>query len=208
MEFTNVHLYNYLVWLGSETADIVKEFTDGDALAVYEGSPNVENDTRAKEKYENAVNACRIWLKAVLAMEVIENHKADIIAESALFLPDRLLEVSIYSSEQPFGGLNNSDAVEILNTPIGRIDYFTYRAILDVPSNPVKVLYQYFQDLIHQMHNITTMPLHCDGHDDLLNKYIVEDEGIVDVLGVHRYDTLWYDVEEFLNDKYSGKGVS
>lgn len=52
------------------------------------------------------------------------------------------------------------------------------------------------------------MPLHCDGQDDLLNKYIVADEGIVDVLGVHQYDSLWYNVDEFLSDRFSGNEVS
>lgn len=208
MVFTDVHAFSYLLDLGAETASIVKEFTDGDVLAVYEGSPNAENDARTREKYEKAVEACRIWLKAVLGVEVIENHRADISAEAALFLPDRLLEVSIYTSELPFGDVNSSDTVEKLTTPIGCVDYFTYRAILEVPGNPIKVLYRYFQDLIHQIHNITTMPNHCDGQDDLLNKSIVEDEGIVDVLGVGRYDALWYNVDEFLNDKYSGNEVS
>lgn len=205
MLFTEVQLFSYLVSLGAETASTVKELTEGNALAVYEDLSNAENDARVMENYEKTLEACRIWLRAVLGAEVIDNNKADISAEAALFLPDRLVEVSVYSSEIPFGGENNSDTRETLITPIGKLDYFTYRAILDVPINPVKVLYKYFQDLIHQIHNITTMPLHCDGQDDLLNKYIVADEGIVDVLGVHRYDSLWYNVEDFLNDEYSGR---
>ncbi|WP_158580633.1 hypothetical protein [Roseburia sp. OM04-10AA] len=47
------------------------------------------------------------------------------------------------------------------------------------------------------------MPIHCDGMDDILNKYIVEDEGIVDVLGVSRYDALWSNVMNFMADAYS-----
>lgn len=205
MLFTEVQLFSYLVSLGADTASTVREFTEGDALAVYEGLPDAENDARAMEKYGKAVEACRVWLRAVLGMEVIDNHKADISAEAALFLPDRLMEVSVYTSELPFGCVNNSDVVEKLSTPLGRMDYFTYRAILDVPVNPVKVLYKYFRDLIHQIHNIIVMPIHCDGQDDLLNKYIVADEGIVDVLGVYHYDSLWHNIDEFLSDKYSGK---
>ena len=102
MLFTEVQLFSYLVSLGAETASIVRKFTEGDALAVYEDSPNAENDARVKEKYEKAIEACRIWLRAVLGMEAIDNHKADISAESALLLPDRMLEVSVYTSELPF----------------------------------------------------------------------------------------------------------
>ena len=61
--------------------------------------------------------------------------------------------------------------------------------------------------LIHQIHNIVVMPLHCDGMDDLLNKYIVEDEGIVDVLGVARFDSLWSNVTDFMTDDYSERRI-
>ena len=43
--------------------------------------------------------------------------------------------------------------------------------------------------------------------DDLLNKYIVEDEGIVDVLGVSRYDALWNNVMDFMEYDYSEGGM-
>lgn len=208
MLFTEVQLFSYLVALGADTASTVKELTEGDALAVYEGLPNEENDARVMKNYEKAVNACRIWLRAVLGIEVIDNKKADITAETALYLPGKLLETAVYTAKYPYGSEYNSEAMEKLNTPLGMMDYFTYRAILEVPVNPVKVLYIYFQNLIHQIHAITTMPNHCDGRDDLLNKYIVADEGIVDVLGVSRFDSLWYNVDEFLNDQYSGKEVS
>ncbi|MBO5031680.1 MAG: hypothetical protein J6D08_07315 [Lachnospiraceae bacterium] len=206
--FTEVQLLSYLITLGAETASTVKELTDGTVLAVYEGTPSAENNARVMENYEKALEACRVWLRAVLGVEAIDNHKADISAEVTLFLPDRLLEASIYTSELPFGGENKSIHTEKLTTPIGIMDYFTYRAILEVPNNPVQLLYRYFQDLIHQMHNITSMPFHCDGQDDLLNKYIVEDEGISDVLGVHQYDSLWYNIDEFLSDRFSGNEVS
>ena len=52
------------------------------------------------------------------------------------------------------------------------------------------------------------MPNHCDGQEDLLNKYIVEEEGIVDVLGVSKYDGMWYRLNEFLSDMYSGNEVA
>lgn len=42
---------------------------------------------------------------------------------------------------------------------------------------------------------------------NLLNKYIVEDEGIVDVLGVSRYDALWNNVMDFMEYDYSEGGM-
>lgn len=200
---TEAKMKSFLIALGLDTAKTVKELTNGDAVAVYEGERDPENDALVMERYEKAVEACRVWLRAVAGTQVIDNQSDDICVEAELMMPDRLVEVAVYSAEFPFGGGCNADVVEKLNTPIGKLNYQTYRAILDTPVNPVKELYRYFQDLIHQIHNIIVMPLHCDGMDDLLNKYIVEDEGIVDVLGVSRYDALWSNVMDFMKDAYS-----
>lgn len=200
---TDAKIKGFLIALGFDTAKTVKELTEGDAVAVYEGERDPENDTKVMERYKKAVEACRVWLRAVAGTQVIANQSDDICVEAELLMPDRLVEVAVYSAEFPFGGGCNADVVEKLNTPIGKIDYSTYRAILDTPVNPVKELYRYFQDLVNQIHNIVVMPLHCDGMDDLLNKYIVEDEGIVDVLGVSRYDALWSNVMDFMKDAYS-----
>ena len=193
--------------LGVKTTNVVKQLTEGDAVAVYEGERDHENDAQVMERYEQAVEACRVWLRAVVGTQVIANQSDDICVEAELLMPDRLVEVAVYSAQYPFGGGCNGEVVEKLNTPIGKLNYQTYRAILDTPINPVKELYKFFQDLIHQIHNIVVMPLHCDGMDDFLNKYIVEDEGIVDVLGVSRYDALWSNVMDFMADAYSEEVV-
>ena len=192
-----------VIALGVKTTNAVKQLTEGDAVAVYEGKRDPENDAQVMECYEKAVEACRVWLRAVAGTQVIANQSDDICVEAELLMPDRLVEVAVSSAQYPFGEGCNGDVVEKLNTPIGKLNYQTYRAILDTPINPVKEMYRYFQDLLHQIHNIVVMPLHCDGMDDLLNKYIVEDEGIVDVLGVSRYDALWSNVMDFMADAYS-----
>lgn len=192
-----------VIALGVKTTNVVKQLTEGKAVAVYEGERDPENDAQVMERYEQAVEACRVWLRAVVGTQVIANQSDDICVEAELLMPDRLVEVAVYSAQYPFGGGCNGDIVEKLNTPVGKLNYQTYRAILDTPINPVKEMYRYFQDLIHQIHNIVVMPLHCDGMDDLLNKYIVEDDGIVDVIGVSRYDALWSNVMNFMADAYS-----
>lgn len=196
-----------VIALGIKTTETVKQLTEGDAVAVYEGERDPENDAQVMERYEKAVEACRVWLRAVVGTQVIANQSDDICVEAELIMPDRLVEVAVYSAQYPFGGGCNADIVEKLHTPIGNFGYQVYRAILDTPINPVKEMYRYFQDLLHQIHNIVVMPLHCDGMDDLLNKYIVEDEGIVDVLGVSRYDALWSNVMDFMADAYSEEVV-
>lgn len=197
------NLKTTLIALGIKTTETVKQLTEGNAVAVYEGTRKAENDAQVMERYEKAVEACRVWLRAVVGTQVIANRRDDICVEAELLMPDRLVEVAVYSAQYPFGGGCNGDVVEKLHTPIGNFGYQVYRAILDTPINPVKEMYRYFQDLIHQIHNIIVMPIHCDGMEDILNKYIVEDEGIVDVLGVSRYDALWSNVMNFMADAYS-----
>ena len=197
------NLKTTLIALGIKTTETVKQLTEGNAVAVYEGTRKAENDAQVMERDEKAVEACRVWLRAVVGTQVIANRRDDICVEAELLMPDRLVEVAVYSAQYPFGGGCNGDVVEKLHTPIGNFGYQVYRAILDTPINPVKEMYRYFQDLIHQIHNIIVMPIHCDGMDDILNKYIVEDEGIVDVLGVSRYDALWSNVMNFMADAYS-----
>ena len=184
-----------IIVLGIKTTETVKQLTEGDAVAVYEGERDHENDAQVMERYEKAVEACRVWLRAVVGTQVIANQSDDICVEAELLMPDRLVEVAVYSAQYPFGGGCNGDLVEKLHTPIGNFGYQVYRAILDTPINPVKELYKFFKDLIHQIHNILA------GMDDLLNKYVVADEGITDVLGVARYDSLWCNIEDFLKDK-------
>ena len=145
-----------LTALGIKTTENVKQLTEGNAVAVYEGERDLENDAQIMERYEKAVEACRVWLRAVAGTQVIANQGDDICVEAELLMPDRLVEVAVYSAQYPFGGGCNADIVEKLNTPIGKLNYETYRAILDTPVNPVKELYKFFQDLIHQIHNIVS----------------------------------------------------
>ena len=201
------NLKTTLIALGVKTTNVVKQLTEGDAVAVYEDERDPENDAQVMKRYEQAVEASRVWLRAVVGTQVIANQSDDICVDAELLMPDRLVEVAVYSAQYPFGGGCNADIVEKLHTPIGNFGYQVYRAILDTPINPIKEMYKFFQDLIHQIHNIVVMPLHCDGMDDLLNKYIVEDEGIVDVLGVSRYDALWSNVMDLMSDYYSEGAV-
>ena len=46
--------------LGVKTTNVVKQLTEGDAVAVYEGTRKAENDAQVMERYEQAVEACRV----------------------------------------------------------------------------------------------------------------------------------------------------
>lgn len=51
-----------IIALGVKTTNVVKQLTEGDAVAVYEDERDPENDTQVMERYEKAVEACRVWL--------------------------------------------------------------------------------------------------------------------------------------------------
>lgn len=139
------NLKTTLIALGIKTTETVKQLTEGNAVAVYEDERDPENDAQVMERYEQAVEACRVWLRAVVGTQVIANRRDDICVEAELLMPDRLVEVAVYSAQYPFGGGCNGDVVEKLHTPIGNFGYQVYRAILDTPINPVKEMYRYFR---------------------------------------------------------------
>lgn len=197
----NQSLRAYLIELGADTAAVVRQFTDGSAIAVYEQPQNLDNDRRVMESYERAIEACRTWLRAVLAVEFMEGAESVTSTECAITLPDRLLGVSLRDGEPPFGGEDDIHYREMLTTPIGRLDYFTYQCIIGIKENPVQLLYRYFQDLIHQIHAIVSLPPHNEA-DGLLHSSLVADLGIIDLIGVSRYDSFFYDVDRFLDDRF------
>ncbi|MBQ8198946.1 MAG: hypothetical protein IJZ76_05930 [Lachnospiraceae bacterium] len=209
MFLSQVEQFDYLKALGQETASVVKEqFTEGSNLGVYEGddTPSLKNDAEFLAGYMKAIDVTKTWLRAVLAAEVVGDAREDTEAIVKLILPDRELEESIYvyTDMPPIKEGEYCDMPEMLQTPIGEMDWFTYRMIVDVPVNPVKELYCYFADLIHQMHNIIIMPNHRDGDDNLLSEEILEEEGIIDVLGVHSFDAMWYSLrDDFFTDKFA-----
>lgn len=192
--FTDIQLSTCLFTLGLETASTVREFTDGMSLAVYEGRADERNDAKLREGYEKAVEAVRVWLRAVLAAEIIDS-RADISVEAQLLLPDRMLEVGVRTSEPPFCRGISDQHKEMLITPIGRVSYFTYRAIIENSENPVRVLFESFQKLLHQMHSMAAA--HGAGKDCLLSGQALAANNIVDVLGVYKFDSSWHDVNKF-----------
>lgn len=53
------NLKTTLIALGVKTTNVVKQLTEGDAVAVYEGERDHENDAQVMERYEKAIEACR-----------------------------------------------------------------------------------------------------------------------------------------------------
>lgn len=190
--------------LGDEAvkySEVVKKFTEGDALAVYE-SPcrDMDNDIKVRGLFDEAVEACGKWLRQVVTADIFDHTKKK-IARVSLVVPDGSITINAnvnYGVSDMFGAEEN----EVLHTPLGEMDYFTRLAIRTVPANPVKLLYTYFSDCINQMHHILCMPVKAEecGGDDFLDEVRLSLADIQDPLGLHRYDSLWSaGVDEFFN---------
>ena len=54
------NLKTTLIALGIKTTETVKQLTEGNAVAVYEDERDPENDAQVMERYEQAVEACRV----------------------------------------------------------------------------------------------------------------------------------------------------
>ncbi len=188
-------LSSYIFVLGEETAKTVKKFTDGTNLAVYEGEPDAENNAGLMEGYEKALAATRVWLRAVAAAEILES-KEGICVNIQLNMPDRLLEVEVHAEELPFDmGGSIVRGNDLLTTPIGRMDLFAYRTIIEMERNPVRLLFEFFQKLLHQMHLI--IAIHGVDKNDLLSSQVLDAHHIVDVLEIYKFDSSWYDINRF-----------
>lgn len=55
------NLKTTLIALGVKTTNVVKQLTEGDAVAVYEDERDPENDAQVMKRYEQAVEASRVW---------------------------------------------------------------------------------------------------------------------------------------------------
>lgn len=97
-----------------------------------------------------------------------------------------------------FEAQSNADK---MYTPIGEMSVFAYLAITQIKNNPVMLMYNFFGDCIEQIHNILAMPIYEEqGGDGLLDEYRMEDLGIQDPLGLHRFDYLWSGVRHFFEE--------
>lgn len=115
-----------------------------------------------------------------------------------------------------------------MHTPIGTMDYFVYRCIVDIPNNPVQIFYRWVKEQCSLAHIL--IQLSPDGYvpeevrqkfdagesiinwdssdaegfsDDILNESILEMAGIQDPLNLHKLDTCVEHIEEFIK-QYKG----
>lgn len=196
-----VQVHSYLSFQGTKLSSIVKNFTDKAVTAVYEEySPMPEQDARILALYGEAVEACRKWLKAVLASEVMRNtDECGVYAQAVLQLPDRQLKVAVSDVDVENQSISGARHFELIKTPIGDIDYYTYNTILSMPDNPIQTLYRCFGKLLHQIHELCTLSVFDKTQDCVLNEDFLKEHMVRDVLNIYKFDTMWCKIDNFFN---------
>lgn len=193
------NLKKYLADKAEEYCKVVADFTH--ELAVYEDvEAKVAIDDKVWETYDKALDAVEEWLKLVLHAELMDSHDTISAVSVNLRLPSREICVSIAedSANIPLGcNYGTYYEPEVLETPIGTMDYYTYRCLLDLPQNPVRMLYEHLNLCDRNLHNILTM---YDMDEKVLCSDILEGCGVQDPLRIHAMDSLLNGVDHFFSE--------
>lgn len=175
----------------AKLAEPVRDFIDN-YVPIYDTGADEVNDFHCLEAYQKATEALDKWMSLVTKIDAIEYNENQVYA--ALELPDGVHE---YTGEVAVSGvLCNNNFMQILRTPIGSMNYFVYRCIVDIPDNPVMLFYKAMQEQIHRVHVLITLA--PEGYnDDLITKAILDVCGIHDPLDICRLDSCLAHIDEF-----------
>ena len=178
----------------------IKEFRDKCYPFFYYDEPSVEKDEEIRRYYRRALEDVEGYLTALLWKELEEDGCTG--AGVSLLLPLGGMHIHVGggmdSVMEDMPPVEERKEPDIMYTPIGRLDFFTYRAVIRDKDNPVKMLYGCLGDFLWVVHGkLALMP---DGLRGILNGgRLRKDEGFVinDPLNLHRYDSLWQGLDEF-----------
>ena len=183
-------------FLLQETAKLsqpVLDFVDN-SVVIYDTGVDAVLDEQIGNAYRQAVSAIDQWMRMLVAFDAIENGGN--VFGVTLELPDGTHEYVCHSSV--LGVVTDTKSLPIIHTPIGDMDYFIYRCIVDIPDNPVMLFYKAMQEQLHRVHVLIT--LDPDGYnDDLITPAILELCGIHDPLDICRLDSCLTHIDEFFD---------
>lgn len=177
----------------AKLAEPVRDFIDN-YVPIYDTDEDEVNDFHCWGAYTKAVEAVDKWMALVVCANLVEY--TDRTAYASLELPDGKHE---YYNELSVSGVDiNSPFLPVIRTPIGEMNYFIYRCIVDIPDNPVVLFYKAMQEQIRRVHNLITLT--PEGYDDdLITPAILELCGIHDSLNICRLDSCLTHVDEFFD---------
>lgn len=150
--------------------------------------------------YSGAVSDVRCWLQSVLCREMSERGYSSVSV--SLELPLETLSVKLECEgvadpiERPTYGYYplerlHKEPPELLHTPAGRMDRYTYRAIREEEENPAAMFLCHLSRLVNHLHMLA-------GSGEMLDRDMLQTKGIEDVLQLYRLDMLLKDMDRFL----------
>lgn len=184
-------LNNFLLQETAKLSQPVLDFVDN-SVVIYDTGVDAVLDEQIGNAYRQAVEAIDQWMRMLVAFDSIENDGN--VFGVTLELPNGTHEYECKSSV--LGVVIDTYSLPMVHTPIGDMDYFIYRCIVDIKDNPVMLFYKAMQKQIHRVHVLIT--LDPDGYnDDLITSAILEMCGICDPLNVCRLDSCLTHIDEF-----------
>ena len=213
-------------FLRDKTAELSQQMQEiiGDIVPIYNTGTDIAMDNALMDAYRHITSIVDSWCKLVLQMELLEYD--NISADVSLLMPDDMHNICV---ECAFSGVvTNNYHFYNIHTPIGDMDYFVYRCIVDIPNNPVQIFYRWVKEQCSLAHIL--IQLSPDGYvpeevrqkfdagesiinwdssdadgfsDDILNESILEMAGIQDPLNLCSLDTCVEHIEEFF-EQYKG----
>ena len=199
-------------FLYDKTAELSQKLQEiiGDIVPIYNTGADMTMDTALMDAYRHITSIVDSWCKLVLQMEMMEygNNTAHL----SLRMPD--CEHHIHADCGVSGVVINKVNCIYMHTPIGTMDYFVYRCIVDIPNNPVQIFYRWVKEQCSLAHVLIQLSpdgyvpeevrqkfdagesiINWDGSDaegfsdDILNASILEMAGIQDPLNLCSLDT-------------------
>lgn len=174
----------------------VLDFTNEVAVDIGDAKEDVLIFGTAKLAYRDAVEAVEGWLRVIESAIILSSPRVKRLHCKLVLPNDEWLEVNTNIE------CNQDDDSEddILYTPIGTMSISMYRAIMEIPNNPVQRFYMHLQDCIHTIYEKIEIA-HEGSSVSILSDYEIRRSCIVDALGVYKLDSLLYGVDEFFKAK-------
>lgn len=213
-------------FLYDKTAELSQQLQEiiGDIVPVYNTGADEAMNASLRDAYRHITSIVDSWCKLILQMEMLEygNNSAHV----SFIMPD--YSHNIYVDSGVSGVDSKYPNLAFMHTPIGTMDYFVYRCIVDIPNNPVQIFYRWVKEQCFLAHVLIQLSpdgfvpeevrqkfdagetlINWDGSDaegfsdDILNESILEMAGIQDPLNLHKLDTCVQHIEEFF-EQYKG----
>lgn len=158
---------------------------------------------RKAPKFQKVVNAVEKWLRAVALCSLLEDDSKTSETISLTMPEEDSLDVRA-SMDRAFGDCFSSLKDDNIYTPIGSMRAYVCEAIVNVEENPVLLLYQFFDEQIKMEHRLIAEK---GGNVPILSGSILNEYGIVDLLGIYKLDTLMEGINRFLHPESAGTGA-